>query len=275
MGHHLEVLPRGAPWPQSEALLHSGLEDGCKLSREEHALRRKDLGFSGSGQGGGPWDLGYSIGGHRRGKGCLFKRPTSCQIRGQGACFSSGGRCARLGESAFCFLGNSISSQPGNFHQPRPSARGAVPELRECNTAERRVCFLGGVCCLSTWDKTKVHRPSGPNRLISLCPDESRMELGACGKSFKVEIFSWYHSAFLKGKIVRINTPAAPMVSLIFFLFNNISKQTQKHSRTHVSLTTGQSVQEQTGRAFWTETFLSKPHRLCTNDSSFFKVHVL
>ena len=39
------VSPQGAP-SQSEALLPSGLQGGCKLSSEEHALRRKDLGSS-------------------------------------------------------------------------------------------------------------------------------------------------------------------------------------------------------------------------------------
>ena len=146
------------PPDQSEALLPSRLKGGCKLRREEHALRREDLGSPTVGEGVDPEASASELGAEEEERLFVQKANTPPDPK-SGACFSSGGRCAQLGEPAFCFLGNSVSSRPGNFHQPRPSAHGAVPELREWSTAERGVCFLGGVCCFSTWDKTKVHRP--------------------------------------------------------------------------------------------------------------------
>lgn len=177
------------PPDQSEALLPSRLEGGCKLRREEHALRREDLGSPTVGEGVDP-EASASELGVEEGERLFVQKANTPPDPKSGACFSSGDRCAQPGEPAFCFLGNSVSSRPGNFHQPRPSARGAVPEPRERSTAERRACLP-----VSREAFAVPPRGTKPKSIVLQAPTDrflcvSRMELGACGKSFKVEIFS-------------------------------------------------------------------------------------
>lgn len=70
--------------------------------------------------------LGFSVGGWRRERDCLSKRPTEHQIPDQGARFKRGPCLMQVdinwGMSGFCFLGNAVPSKPRNCYQPRQNA---------------------------------------------------------------------------------------------------------------------------------------------------------